>query len=1029
MVGKGFGHYRIVGRIGRGGMGEVFLAEDTALHREVALKFLPEELADSPESRARFLVEARAAAALSHPNICVVHEVGVARFQDGGTGATEAGLQASSDTSDHGSEWDSIDDFGSADSRHSQVQDGVPFIAMEYLEGETLHEKLKGGPLSFQEADAVLHQLLKGLEAAHAKGIVHRDIKSQNIMVTAEGRAKILDFGLAKIRGGETLTKDVDTLGTVAYMSPEQAESANVDPRSDLWSVGVVLYEMLSGELPFQGSSETVVLHHILFEEPKPLPDLKPSIPKELRRIVARSLQKNPDDRYASASEMLGELRGYEAGVLAETVAIFNVRSLLRQLRNPAVGIPAAAAVVAAIALTSWYGRRQAEVRHIREEVMPAIEEMVAQSDLLRDMDEPYLLVEQAQAVLGEDPELEELASRVSLYIDIVTDPEGARVLRKPYDDPDAEWTYIGTTPLEGLRVPIDVFRWRIEKDGYEPVFAVASSWDIAPNMNGVVGNPLIRRLDPVSEVPEGMVRVAGSDGPQGSIPDFFIGRYEVTNREYKTFVDQGGYRDPDYWTHPFVDDGELLERGAAMARLVDRSGLPGPATWVGGSYPQGQEDHPVSGVSWYEAAAYAEWAGVELPTALHWEVAGGRRTPLLRWYQLGGMTTLAPFSNFDSSGPLAVGSRPSLSAYGTWDMPGNVREWCYNEAEAGRIVRGGAWNDNPYAFYNVTALPPMDRSPTNGFRVASYPERDVVDEALFGPFTYPESRDLRSQEPVSDEVFQVYKDQFSYDPSPLNPRVESREESPRGWIRERVSYSAAYRDERIVGYLHLPKDVEPPYSVVVYFPGSQALAGGERDNLEDWLEFNVFLSFLPAAGRAVLYPTYQGTFQRFDPVFVPLHSGAPTRAFSDYMLELVQDFMRSVDYLETRDDIDTDRLAFYGMSWGGWTGTVIPAVDERVRASILLAGGILPHTDLAARPEVDPWNYVSRVRQPTLMINGRYDTNFRLDESILPTFDALGTPDEDKALKLYDTDHIPPRPDFIRETLAWLDEYLGPVR
>jgi serine/threonine protein kinase/dienelactone hydrolase len=1031
MIGKSFGHYRIVGRIGKGGMGEVFLGEDTALHRKVALKFLPDELADSPESRARFLVEARAAAALSHPNICVVHEVGVARFRDEDAAATEAGAADDAEVPDHASEWDSIDESGSGASAATDEDAGAgrPFIAMEYLEGETLHDKLKAGSLSFQEADAILHQVLNGLEAAHAQGIVHRDIKSQNIMVTPRGQAKILDFGLAKVRGGRTLTKDVDTLGTVAYMSPEQAENANVDPRSDLWSVGVVLYEMLSGTLPFRGSRETVVLHHILYEEPEPLPELKPSIPKELRNIVARALQKDPDDRYPSATEMLAELRGYEAGVLAETVGIFNVRSLVRRLRNPAVGIPAAAAVVALIAFTSWYGRRQAEVRRIREEVMPAIAEMAAQSDLMRDMDEPYLLVEQAEMVLGEDPELAELASRVSLNIDILTDPEGAQVYRKPYDDPDAEWTFIGTTPIEGIRVPIDVFRWRIEKDGYAPVMAVASSWDIAPNLNGVVGNSLVRTLDPVSDIPEGMIRVPGSDGPQGSVPDFFIGRYEVTNRQYKAFVDAGGYRSPEYWTHPFVQDTRTLDRDLALARFVDRTGLPGPATWEGGGYPPGQEDYPVSGVSWYEAAAYAEWAGSELPTAVHWAVAGGRRTPLLQWYQLGGMTTLAPFSNFDSPGPLAVGSRPSLSAYGTYDMPGNVREWCLNDAEGGRIVRGGAWSDNPYSFYNVTALPPMDRSPQNGFRVARYPDRSAVDPAHFGPFAFPATRDLRSQEPVSDEIFQVYRDQFTYDPTPLNSVVEIREESPRGWIREKVSYEAAYGGERIVGYLHLPKDVEPPYSVVVYFPGSQAMAGGDRDHLDDWLEFNVFVSFLPAAGRAVLYPTFLGTFQRFDPSHVPMNDPGPSRAFSDYTVQLVQDFMRSVDYLETRDDIDTDRLAFYGMSLGGAAGTMIPAVDERVRAVVLLAGGIVPEVDMQPRPEADLWNYVSRVRQPTLMINGRYDTGFGLEKGVLPVFEALGSPEQDKALKLYDTDHIPPRPDFIRDILGWLDRYLGPVR
>ncbi|MBT8335927.1 MAG: SUMF1/EgtB/PvdO family nonheme iron enzyme, partial [Gemmatimonadetes bacterium] len=580
--------------------------------------------------------------------------------------------------------------------------------------------------------------------------------------------------------------------------------------------------------------------------------------------------------------------------------------------------------------------------------------------------------------------------------------------------------------PLESVRVPIDVLRWRLEKDGFEPVRAVDSSWDLSPDANGVVANNLVRTLDPLGTIPEDMVRVPGGDGPQGSLPDFFVGRHEVTNREFKAFVDAGGYRRPEFWTHVFLEGGRALSWADGMARFVDGSGLSGPATWEGGSYPPGRAEHPVAGVSWYEAAAYAEWAGASLPTAVHWAVASGRRTPLLRWFQLGGMTALAPFSNFDEPGPVAVGSRPSLSAFGTFDMAGNVREWCWNEAVAGRVIRGGAWNDNPYALYNVATLPPLDRSPQNGFRLAHIPDRDAVPEQFFEPFTLGVPRDLRSEDPVSEEIFRIYAAQFEYDATPLDASVESREESPRGWIRERVSFRAAYDDERVSGYLHLPRDVEPPYSMVVYFPGSQALAGGDRDHLEDWLEFNTFLSFLPAAGRAVFYPTYQGTFQRFDPTFVPIHMGTATRAYSDYAVELVQDFMRSLDYLETRDDIDMSRLAFYGMSWGGVMGTVIPAVDERVRANILLAGGI--PTASTSRPEVDPWNYVSRVRQPTLMISGRYDTMFLLDKGIQPTFDALGTPAADKALRLYDTDHIPPRADFIRDVLDWLDTYLGPV-
>ncbi len=206
------GKYRIVEAVGARGMGVVYKAEDLKLKRAVALKFLPPHLIDSADLKERFLVEAQAAAALNHPNICVIHEVG--------------------------------------------ESEGRPYIAMEYVEGETLRDRVKKGALEPTEAVDIINQVAAGLGEAHGKGIVHRDVKSANIMVTAKGRAKVMDFGLAKLRGGSSLTKSQTTVGTVAYMSPEQARGQELDERTDIWSLGVVLYELLSGNLPFQGDHD-----------------------------------------------------------------------------------------------------------------------------------------------------------------------------------------------------------------------------------------------------------------------------------------------------------------------------------------------------------------------------------------------------------------------------------------------------------------------------------------------------------------------------------------------------------------------------------------------------------------------------------------------------------------------------------------------------------------------------------------------------------------------------------------------------
>jgi len=265
------GKYSILEEIGHGGMGVVYKAEDLKLKRSVALKFLPPHLMDSPELKERFLIEAQAAAALSHPNICIIHEVGEA--------------------------------------------EGRPYIAMEHVEGETLRDRIKKGPLKPEEALDIVTQVAAGLSDAHRKGIIHRDIKSANIMVTEKCQAKVMDFGLAKLRGGSSLTKSQTTLGTVAYMSPEQARGDDLDHRTDLWSLGVVLYEMLAGELPFKGDHDQTVIHAILHREPKPLGKTRPGLPPGLEEIVLQALAKNPADRYQTMEELREDLEAVAEGL------------------------------------------------------------------------------------------------------------------------------------------------------------------------------------------------------------------------------------------------------------------------------------------------------------------------------------------------------------------------------------------------------------------------------------------------------------------------------------------------------------------------------------------------------------------------------------------------------------------------------------------------------------------------------------------------------------------------------------------
>ena len=976
------GKYRIIDEAGAGGMGVVYKAEDLKLKRTVALKFLPLRLADSTELRERFLVEAQAAAALSHPNICVIHEVG--------------------------------------------ESEKCPYIAMEFVEGKTLRDRIKKGPLKPEEALDIVIQVAAGLGEAHGKGIIHRDIKSANIMVTEKGQAKVMDFGLAKLRGGSSLTKSQTTLGTVAYMSPEQARGEEVDSRTDLWSLGIVLYEMLTGELPFKGDRDLSIIYSIVHEEPRSLKVRRPPVPEELQQVVTRALKKDRDARYDSAAAMLSDLRTYEKSLQLERSGALTLKSLLRRLRRPAVAVPAALLVIALAAAAVFISKRQAQVRWARQTALPEIERMIEENDVWRNLVPPYRLAVRAESVLGSDPKLAELFSKCSLNIDIRTEPPGARVFMMDYESPDAEWDYLGVTPIDRVRLPVGIFRWKFEKEGCETVLAAASTWNVASagvRPGTVIPQDLSRTLDAAGRIPPGMVRVSATETTAGVLSDFFIDRCEVTNRQFKEFVDAGGYRDRDIWKHPFVRDGRKLSWEEAMREFADPSGQPGPATWQAGDYPDGEADHPVSGISWYEAAAYAEYVGKSLPTSLHWNAARGAYTPMIRWPQLGGFAVIAPFCNFAGRGTVPVGSLPGLTSYGALDMPGNVREWCWNEGPLGRIIRGGAWGDNPYEFNNQRQAPPMDRSPKNGVRCAIYPDPEGVPDRAFEFMKLGEAAVLNMEKPVPDPVFQIYKEQFSYDRTELNAQIEERAESPGEWVREKVSFDAAYGGERVSGHLFLPVNSRPPFQAVVYFPGAASTWERSSRDIESFYEFTMFLSFLVKTGRAVLYPVYKGTFERGNPALSAIHTGADSHAFTEFTVQAVKDLRRSVDYLETRPDIDAGRLAYYGMSWGGWVGPIAMAVEDRFDAGVLLAGRL----QWRGRPEIRALNYAARVKAPVLMLNGRYDNT--IDSGIRPLSDLLGTPAEHKRLILYDTDHIPPRNEFIKEILAWLDRYLGPVR
>jgi eukaryotic-like serine/threonine-protein kinase len=953
MIGTRLGHYTLESCIGKGGMGEVYSALDSRLGRSVAIKILPVAAAGREKSLRRFIQEAKTASSLNHPNIVTIHEIG---------------------------------------------DDGVvPYIVMERIDGNVL-SSIMARPMPLGRFFDCAVQITSALAAAHHAGIVHRDIKPGNIMFTASGMIKVVDFGLARlvvsadddspcdastaVRADAPLTAPGSVLGTIGYMSPEQVEGRGADARSDVFSLGVVLHEMLAGRPAFRAGSAIATLSAILRDEPSPLFLVRQDTPPALVSLVACCLAKDPDERYANAGAVHAELLR-----IRQSPPVWEGRSLFRRPVTVAV---MATALVLMISFGIFWWRRDARQRWVRNEALPEIERLF----LAKDTDAAYRLTQRAMAITPDDPQVKQLWSNLTQQTSIESDPPGARVEYRIYAKPDGPWTSAGTTPIRELDVPLSLLRFRVTRDGYAPLEA-------APNLSQTIRF----QLHPVGAVPSRMVAVKGGptkfEGQTVEVPDFFIDQFEVTNRQFKRFVDAGGYQRPELWKHPIERNGRMLPWTAAMGEMTDRTGRPGPPGWELGSYADGEDELPVDGVSWYEAAAYAEFMGRKLPTVYHWTRAAT---------DFGAYSDVLTVSNFESSGAVAVGTKHGLGPHGTFDMAGNVKEWCSNPAGDRRFALGGAWFEPGYQFMSPDAMAPAERSRGFGIRLMKEtvaPRTDLTLEVVKTPFEIPA--------PVDDTTFRLYARQFDYDPLPLNATVEEIDDSHGSWRRERVSFAAAYGNERIPAWLYLPKNARPPYQIVVFYPGSDVRTIKSSRNPR-WIRL---VDFYVKSGRAVIYPIYKGTYERGVEVAGP-------NAVRELRIQQVKDVGRVVDYVASRRDLDSSRLLYYGLSWGVSFAPFNLTAEPRFKAAVLLAGGfpVYPEPEFAAQ------NYLPRVKVPVLMVTGRDDFMTPYETAQKPFFDLLGTPAQDKRLVVLNGGHMPVEySEIVKEILTWTDARLGRVQ
>jgi serine/threonine protein kinase/formylglycine-generating enzyme required for sulfatase activity len=1018
-LGQSVAHYEIIGKIGAGGMGEVYLARDKRLGRRVALKLLPAHFTQDAERAQRFEFEARAASALNHPNILTIYDIG----RDG----------------------------------------DLQFIGAEYVEGETLRQRLSGGPMSLGEALDVATQIAAALAAAHAAGIAHRDIKPENIMARPDGLIKVLDFGLAKLTeprlaGAGSGAPDAikfktnpgRILGTARYMSPEQTRGLELDGRSDIFSLGVTLYEMIAGQSPFEGETMADLFAAILKVEPPPLERFAPGVPDELQEIVNKSLRKDRDERYQSIKELFVDLKSLkqkleiqealkraprsdtksrgQTAVTARFPKATDTASTRLSARFSAIriGFVVAAFVIAAAALLTY--RRHAAFVEARDSVS-RVKELAGERKYFEAYDLALKLTER----LPDDATLAGLTPEISDDLTVETEPAGASVYLKRFV-PDSTAVIparelIGKSPISSLRIARGEYVLEVEKEGFEPgARTISSALNRAEVRLGV--SPAIRvklKLIEKGKVPDRMVFVPGGDyalvgwgqpaQASAKLGAYFIDKFEVTNREFKEFINAGGYMKREFWKFPFVKDGKPLSWEEAMARFKDGAGLPGPRNWTVGSFPEGKAEHPVTGVTWYEASAYAEFRGKQLPTVFQWEKAARdgaftHANALVMPWGLITEPTSERRANLMGLGAVAVDQFEfGLSPYGCYNMAGNVTEWLASKWGDDFIALGGSWGDAIYQFANYGRFPGFYSSDKIGFRCV------LNTSAGRGSMNFTGYEEQPIYAPTSVASFMAWLSHYRYDKTPLDARVVDKIETDE-YSREKIAYTGA-NDEVAIAYLYLPRNAQKPYQVINFVPGGSCSAGFQPT---EGLEFSFFSPHIKL-GRAVLVSIYKGCPDRPWPVEQRPVDRKSVK-YRDAIVSFATDVRRGLDYLETRADIDAGKIALMSLS-ASFRGLILGAVEARYDSVVFLGYGVYKR-QLDYIPEANPIYFAPHIRMPKLILNGRYDEDFPLKAAAEPLYRLLREP---KRLELYDGGHIPPLEVAVPITNSWLDETLGTVR
>ena len=616
----------------------------------------------------------------------------------------------------------------------------------------------------------------------------------------------------------------------------------------------------------------------------------------------------------------------------------------------------------------------------------------------------------------------DELSSEINLSIN----QDGAKVSWRPYENPENKtWRILGSTPLNPQRLPNGVLQIKLEKDGFitqefsllNPGFRFANTPfdDESLGMN----------LDPINlqangTVPQGMIYIQGGNFIPallggGTDPvflhPFYIDQFEVTNKDFKLFIDSGGYENNQFWVDmDFIKDGTSLSWDEAKKVMIDSTGLQGPANWEVGTYLEGGERLPVTGISWYEALAYARYKGNILPPMYHWIKAAFPPAEIVAPIS----SQLLKNSNFSQKAIKEVGNGPG--ANGTFDMAGNAREWVWNIFGGRGLAMGGGYTDPQYSATQNTPLARMNRSSINGFRTAR-----LINPRDLNPFGDPinrqEPKPLSFYKPMSDEVFKVYSRNYEVNEAPLNIKEIYADDSHPVWIKERVQIDVGYNNEKMDVLVFKPKGTFQPTPSVIVYPGANYFS--TPPEIDDINPGEFGLDFIIKSGRTLVWPAWKGSLDRMT-TSLTASPEERLRNFRELLRYWTVDTHKTLDYLETRQDMDSKNFFYLGMSYGSIFTTHTLLFEDRYNAALLYVGGAVP----TYPPMSDGINHLPRIKTPFLMLNGE-DDYLVPKSSALTLYNFSGTPEEDKKIIFYNSGHWPlPRNQMIKESLATMEEF-----